>query len=37
VIENIVAAGEHVGLYLNLMAGVGTAWFDDVELTAPNP
>ncbi|NQT13799.1 MAG: DUF4838 domain-containing protein [Planctomycetes bacterium] len=33
VIDDIVPAGENVGLYFNLMAGVGTAWFDDVELT----
>ena len=34
VIEGVRPAGEAVGLYLNLMDGTGSAWFDDVELVA---
>lgn len=30
--ERVVPDGEQVGLYLNLMDSMGTAWFDDVEL-----
>ena len=33
VIDGIVPAGKQVALYFNLMAGVGTVWFDDVELS----
>ena len=32
--EGITPAGDNVGVYLNLMDGTGTAWFDDVELVA---
>jgi hypothetical protein len=31
-IEGIKPVGDEVGVYLNLMDGVGTAWFDGVEL-----
>ncbi len=33
-IDDIHPDGEQRGLYLNLMHGTGTAWFDDVELVA---
>ncbi|HCU38687.1 MAG TPA: hypothetical protein DGT21_25710 [Armatimonadetes bacterium] len=32
VIEDIRPKGDTVGVYLNLMHGTGTVWFDDVEL-----
>ena len=31
-IEHIAPKGNHLGIYLNLMEGTGTVWFDDVEL-----
>ncbi len=31
-LEQIVPEGEQVGVYLNLMDGKGSVWFDDVEL-----
>lgn len=33
-VPDIVPAGDRLALYLNLMDGTGTAWFDDVELVA---
>jgi len=32
-LEPIVPEGEQVGVYLNLMDGQGSVWFDDVELS----
>ena len=32
-IDAIEPKGESLGVYLNLMHGKGTAWFDDVSLT----
>ncbi len=38
ILKNIIPASDNAAIYLNLMAGTGTAWFDDVELTeASNP
>ena len=34
VMEDIHPTGDQLHVYLNLMHGTGTAWFDDVELTA---
>jgi hypothetical protein len=36
-IDNIVPKKDELGLYLNLRDGLGTAWFDDVALTAAPP
>jgi hypothetical protein len=33
-VAGIRPEGDQVALYLNLMDGLGTAWFDDVELVA---
>jgi len=32
VVNGIVPHGDKVGIYLNVKDGIGTAWFDDVEL-----